>query len=427
MGGEKYMKEPKLRFKADDGSDFPDWEECTVGELFVSVVKKNKDGSIQNVITNSAEYGLIPQRDFFDKDIAIKENTSNYTIIQNGDFVYNPRKSTTAPFGPFNIYERDEAGIVSPLYTCLTPKYKEMTPYLSWYFRTNKWHPYIVTHGAQSGARHDRVGMTATLMNGIPVIYPSLPEQQKIADFLSTIDTVIEKQQATVSAWEERKKGVMQKLFSQEVRFKADDGSDFPDWEEKSFVNTFDSLNNSTFSRDCLNYENGSVKYIHYGDILVKYNSSVDVCDAIVPFVNEDLDCERFAILQDGDIVIADTAEDDTVGKVIEIENTSNVKTIAGLHTIACRPKEKFASKYLGYYMNSDEYHNQLRPYMQGIKVTSISKSNIALTKIMVPSLPEQQKIADCLSALDAVIEKQKETLEKWQELKKGLLQQMFV
>lgn len=268
---------------------------------------------------------------------------------------------------------------------------------------------------------------TAKLDKWNMIIPCDTDEQQKIADFLSTIDTIIEKQRAMVLAWEERKKGVMQKLFSQEVRFKADDGSDFPDWEEKSFVNTFDSLNNSTFSRDCLNYENGSVKYIHYGDILVKYNSSVDVCDAIVPFVNEDLDCERFAILQDGDIVIADTAEDDTVGKVIEIENTSNVKTIAGLHTIACRPKEKFASKYLGYYMNSDEYHNQLRPYMQGIKVTSISKSNIALTKIMVPSLPEQQKIADCLSALDTVIQKQKETLEKWQELKKGLLQQMFV
>lgn len=203
----------EVRFKADDGSDFPDWEECTVGELFVPVVKKNKDGSIQNVITNSAEYGLIPQRDFFDKDIAIKENTSNYTIIQNGDFVYNPRKSTTAPFGPFNIYERDEAGIVSPLYTCLTPKYKEMTPYLSWYFRTNKWHPYIVTHGAQSGARHDRVGMTATLMNGIPVIYPSLPEQQKIADCLSALDAVIEQQKETLEKWQELKKGLLQQMF----------------------------------------------------------------------------------------------------------------------------------------------------------------------------------------------------------------------
>lgn len=203
----------EVRFKADDGSDFPDWEECTVGELFVPVVKKNKDGSIQNVITNSAEYGLIPQRDFFDKDIAIKENTSNYTIIQNGDFVYNPRKSTTAPFGPFNIYERDEAGIVSPLYTCLTPKYKEMTPYLSWYFRTNKWHPYIVTHGAQSGARHDRVGMTATLMNGIPVKVPSLPEQQKIADCLSALDTVIQKQKETLEKWQELKKGLLQQMF----------------------------------------------------------------------------------------------------------------------------------------------------------------------------------------------------------------------
>lgn len=322
--------------------------------------------------------------------------------------------------------DKEKGMIASHRFPMYKPK-KDMLDldYITDYFITKRGQNVLVLASPGGAGRNKTLGQKEFAKSVIKI--PSLPEQQKIADFLSTIDTIIEKQQATVSAWEERKKGVMQKLFSQEVRFKADDGSDFPDWEEKSFVNTFDSLNNSTFSRDCLNYENGSVKYIHYGDILVKYNSSVDVCDAIVPFVNEDLDCERFAILQDGDIVIADTAEDDTVGKVIEIENTSNVKTIAGLHTIACRPKEKFASKYLGYYMNSDEYHNQLRPYMQGIKVTSISKSNIALTKIMVPSLPEQQKIADCLSALDTVIQKQKETLEKWQELKKGLLQQMFV
>ena len=319
--------------------------------------------------------------------------------------------------------DKEKGMIASHRFPMYKPK-KDMLDldYITDYFITKRGQNVLVLASPGGAGRNKTLGQKEFAKSVIKI--PSLPEQQKIADFLSTIDTIIEKQQATVSAWEERKKGVMQKLFSQEVRFKADDGSDFPDWEEKSFVNTFDSLNNSTFSRDCLNYENGSVKYIHYGDILVKYNSSVDVCDAIVPFVNEDLDCERFAILQDGDIVIADTAEDDTVGKVIEIENTSNVKTIAGLHTIACRPKEKFASKYLGYYMNSDEYHNQLRPYMQGIKVTSISKSNIALTKIMVPSLPEQQKIADCLSALDTVIQKQKETLEKWQELKKGLLQQ---
>ncbi len=88
-----------------------------------------------------------------------------------------------------------------------------MTVYLSWYFRTNKWHPYIVTHGAQSGARHDRVGMTATLMNGIPVIYPSLPEQQKIADCLSALDAVIEQQKETLEKWQELKKGLLQQMF----------------------------------------------------------------------------------------------------------------------------------------------------------------------------------------------------------------------
>lgn len=186
-------------------------------------------------------------------------------------------------------------------------------------------------------------------------------------------------------------------------------------------------MNNSTFPRDCLNYEAGNVKYIHYGDILVKFGFVIDTQSLNVPYVNEELDCEKYASLSDGDVVIADTAEDDTVGKAVEIMNTCCRKTISGLHTIACHPREKFASKYLGYFMNTDIYHNQLRPYMQGIKVTSVSKTNIALTKISVPCIAEQQKIADCLSSLDDVIEKMKATLVAWEELKKGLLQQMFV
>ena len=403
------MIAPKLRFKADDGNDFPELE---AKSLFDICEYRNKQSVGKNYV------GTENMKQNFSGLESLDEETEMKGVCYcKGDTLM----SNIRPYLR-KTWKADREGVCSTDVLVFHP-IDVVSEYLHYLIASDKFISYVMT-GAK-GVKMPR-GDKEHMMK-FSIMVPSLPEQQKIADFLSTIDTIIEKQRATVSAWEERKKGVMQKLFSQEVRFKADDGSDFPDWEEKSFVNTFDSLNNSTFSRDCLNYENGSVKYIHYGDILVKYNSSVDVCDAIVPFVNEDLDCERFAILQDGDIVIADTAEDDTVGKVIEIENTSNVKTIAGLHTIACRPKEKFASKYLGYYMNSDEYHNQLRPYMQGIKVTSISKSNIALTKIMVPSLPEQQKIADCLSALDTVIQKQKETLEKWQELKKGLLQQMFV
>ena len=203
----------EVRFKADDGSEFPAWESATVGELFTFVTEKNKDGHINNVITNSAERGLVPQREYFDKDIAVDGNTKGYTVIRKGDFVYNPRKSTSAPFGPFNIYERNEVGIVSPLYTCLTPYDDEMAPYLAWYFKTNRWHPYIVTHGAQSGARHDRVGMTVALMEGIPVLLPSLPEQRKIADCLASMDEVIQKSKGELAKWRKLKKGLLQQMF----------------------------------------------------------------------------------------------------------------------------------------------------------------------------------------------------------------------
>lgn len=322
--------------------------------------------------------------------------------------------------------EKENGMIASHRFPMYKPK-KDVVDldYITEYFITKRGQNVLILASPGGAGRNKTLGQKEFAKSVVKL--PSLPEQQKIADFLSTIDTVIEKQKATVEAWEERKKGAMQKLFNQEVRFKADDGSEFPEWEEKSFSDVFENLNNSTFSRNCLNYEAGNVKYIHYGDILTKFGFAIDVQSSNVPYVNEGLDCEKYASLSDGDIVIADTAEDDTVGKAVEIMNAHCGKTISGLHTIACHPREKFASKYLGYFMNADIYHNQLRPYMQGIKVTSVSKTNIVLTKISVPCLAEQQKIADCLSALDEVIEKQKATLAVWEELKKGLLQQMFV
>lgn len=210
------------------------------------------------------------------------------------------------------------------------------------------------------------------------------------------------------------------------LRFKADDGAKFPDWGKNNFSDVFDSINNSTFSRDCLNYVDGNVKYIHYGDILTTFDSTVNVEASNVPYVNKDIDCQKYQLLADGDIIVADTAEDDTVGKAVEIVNVSNVKVISGLHTIACRPKLKFTSGYLGYYMNSNSYHNQLHPYMQGIKVTSISKANIALTNISIPSLPEQQKIASLFTELDILIQSAEKELEGYRELKQGMLQKMF-
>lgn len=210
------------------------------------------------------------------------------------------------------------------------------------------------------------------------------------------------------------------------LRFKEENGMQFPDWEKSKFSDVFDNINNSTFSRDCLNYVDGNVKYIHYGDILTTFDSMVNVEASDVPYVNKDIDCQKYQLLADGDIIVADTAEDDTVGKAVEIVSASNVKVISGLHTIACRPKLKFTSGYLGYYMNSNSYHNQLRPYMQGVKVTSISKANIALTNVSIPSLPEQQKIALLFSEIDTLIQSAEKELEGYRELKQGMLQKMF-
>lgn len=176
------------------------------------------------------------------------------------------------------------------------------------------------------------------------------------------------------------------------LRFKADDGSDFPKWEEKMFWDVFANLTNNTLSRECLNAESGQARNIHYGDVLVKYGAVVDVQRDGAPFVNPDVECKRWDCLKDGDVVIADTAEDETVGKAVEISNAGSDIVYSGLHTIACRPKEEFAPGYLGNYINSMSYHDQLRPYMQGIKVTSVSKTNIGLTHLLVPTLPEQRK-----------------------------------
>lgn len=210
----KKLFNQEVRFKADDESEFPEWEKKKIGDVFSQIKDKNKDGRNQNVITNSAEFGLINQRDFFDKDIAVDGKTENYTVIKTGDFVYNPRKSKQAPYGPFNCYQLEENGIVSPLYTCLRPKSNVNDKYLLWYFKSGSWYRFIYENGAQNGARHDRVGMTDSLMQEIPVYLPqAVEEQQKIADCLSTLDDVIEKQKETLAAWEELKKGLLQQMF----------------------------------------------------------------------------------------------------------------------------------------------------------------------------------------------------------------------
>ena len=199
--------------RLDMGKDAEKWDIVELRDLFSKVARRNRDGKVKNVITNSAEFGLIPQRDFFDKSIAVDGNTDGYYVIRTGDFVYNPRKSTTAPFGPFNRYVGTEDGIISPLYTCLVPKGKANAEYLAWYFRSTAWNRYVYDNGSQ-GARHDRVNMTDDLLFGIPVLLPPIAVQERIADGLNAIDARWSSANKVLAHLEKMKRGLLQQLFA---------------------------------------------------------------------------------------------------------------------------------------------------------------------------------------------------------------------
>ena len=178
-------------------------------------------------------------------------------------------------------------------------------------------------------------------------------------------------------------------------------------WEQRVFLDVLVfSVSNNTLSRAELNYELGDIKNIHYGDILVKFNVIVNVNDDNVPYItNGSYEVFKGQLLKNGDIVIADTAEDETTGKAVEITGIADNYVVSGLHTMVARPTLLFAPNYLGYYLNSTAYRNQLLPLMQGIKVLSLSKSNVAKTSVVYPkNIMEQKKIGTFFSRLDALI-----------------------
>lgn len=211
-------------------------------------------------------------------------------------------------------------------------------------------------------------------------------------------------------------------------RFKKFDNSNYSDWKSAKFDKVFGIIGNNTLSRDKLTYENGNVKNIHYGDILVTFGNITDINFKNVPYIlNQRNKIDNSSLLNTGDIVIADTAEDYTVGKATEIYNPNNFPVTAGLHTIPCKPLFSFAQGYLGQFLNSPAYHNQLFQWMLGAKVYSVNKRDIVKTYIHYPSdLEEQQKIANFLSAVDNQIDIQRQRIEIMETQKKGLLDKVF-
>lgn len=264
-------------------------------------------------------------------------------------------------------------------------------------------------------------GISINEVKKIQLPLPPLAEQEKIAEILSTWDKAIEKQTQLIQKLELLKKGLMQQLLTGKKRLPG-----FTDeWKKVKLgeVTTFLSCN--TFSREQMNNVCGNWKNVHYGDILVKYSSIVDISrdkDSI-PYVNDTIEYSPKDYVASGDIVMADTAEDEMVGRACEFTNVGEEKIISGLHTILIRPIILFAPIFLGYYLNSREYHKQILSIMQGIKVYSITKEALKNTTIKYPDIQEQTAIANILSSCDEEIRLAQDKLAAMKEQKKGLMQ----
>lgn len=380
------MNVPKLRFK-----EFTDeWKTHKLKDFFSKITKKNKSNSIHNVISNSAKFGLVKQIDYFSKDIANTDNTEGYFIIEKNDFVYNPRKSLEAPFGPICKYNYNETGIVSPLYLCFRCSQLINYDFFEYLFKSSVWYKYIYQNG-DSGARHDRVNIKDSTFFLMPIFIPQSKEQEKIANFLTTVDKKITNLENIITSLENQKKGLLQQIFSQKLRFKDKNGNNnYTSYYLYELIKDIKSGNNKERIKTGLFPVYGSMGILGYNN------------NYIYDFTT---------------ILIA------RVGM-----NAGNVSLVTGKYdvsdnTLIIIPSNKINIYYLYYYL----INFNLNKLVFGSGQPLIKASELKKIIIKIPCLEEQTKIADFLSAFDRKLENQKAQLEHWKQIKKGLLQQMFV
>ena len=199
-----------IRFKKDDGSDFPDWKDKSLGYLAKRVTVKNNEDSITRVLTNSATQGIVNQQDYFNKDIANANNLAGYYVVERGDYIYNPRISVHAPVGPIKK-NKIGRGVMSPLYSIFRFNSEE-NEFYEQYFKSSLWHRYMRSV-ANYGARHDRMNISITDFLDMQLPVPHSDEQNKITDFLSSIDKKIDELAKQVTKYGAFKKGLLQKMF----------------------------------------------------------------------------------------------------------------------------------------------------------------------------------------------------------------------
>lgn len=415
---------PKRRFP--EFRDKPEWEEVPLKQIAKRSTTKNLDGSITRVLTNSAEHGVVDQRDYFDKDIATAANIGGYYIVDQGDFVYNPRISTFAPVGPISRNNIGK-GVMSPLYTVFQFK-DESTDFYQYYFKSSSWHSYL-RRVSSMGARHDRMSITTGDFMAMPVPMPSVPEQNKIADCLTSLDELTTAEERKLEALRDHKSGLMQRLFPQpgetQPRLRFPEFRDKGEWGNSAL--------GKLLSRKPEYGVNAAA--VPFSDDLPTYIRITDIDDngqfVQAGRMSVDIKATEENYLVEGDIVLARTGA--SVGKSYQYRKKDGRLIFAGF-LIRVRPNpQKLISAYLSNYMSTWRYWDWVRVNSVRGGQPGINSSEYASMLVPLPpagpkcnELAEQQMIADCFTTLDNQITAQAEKIETLKQHKRGLMQQLF-
>ncbi|MGN0289272.1 MAG: restriction endonuclease subunit S [Lachnospiraceae bacterium] len=405
---------PKLRFPEFSKSY---WGITRLNALAEKITERNKDDKVSRVFTNSAAEGVVDQEEYFDRDIANKNNLTNYFIVEKGDYVYNPRISTAAPVGPISKNKLG-IGVMSPLYTVFRFRNEE-NDFYEYFFLTNLWHTYIKNF-SNTGARHDRITISVDNFMKMPLPYTSPAEQQKIADCLSSIDELIDAENRKLEALKKHKKGLMQKLFPAA-------GKTLPEWRFPEFQN-FKEWETVKLGELAL-YRRGSFPQ-PYG--LPEWYDEKNGMPFIQVF---DVD-DNMKLKQNTKSKISQLAAQQSVfipkgTLIITIQGSIGRVAITQYDAYIDRTLllfEKFFKRidktFLAYNLQLlFEIEKQKAP---GGIIKTITKQALSEFLTNIPQIEEQQKIAGCLSEVDTMIIGQSNKVEQLKAHKKGLMQGLF-
>ena len=407
---------PSIRFKGFSDA----WEQRKLSEITDKVTEKNAGLQYVETFTNSAEFGIISQRDFFDHDIAKLGSLDGYYIVKNEDFVYNPRISTSAPVGPINRNKLGRTGVMSPLYTVFRPHDIDTT-YLEYFFKCGYWHSFMNFNG-DSGARSDRFSIRDNVFFQMPTPIPDIDEQRKIGELLTCLDNLITLHQRKYEKLTNVKKSMLEKMFPQngssypEIRFKG-----FTDpWEQRKFGDITELKSASRVHKG--EWTDSGVPFFRSSDVMAAINGTTNE----KAYISEELYQKLSSVsgkLEKGDVLITGGG---SVGNPYIVPNNEPLYT-KDADLLWIKNQGRFHPYYLYEYFFSPTFRTHLSSISHVGTIAHYTITQLSETPICLPDIEEQVKVGEYFESLDNLITLHQRKYEKLTNVKKSMLEKMFV